>query len=103
LPTDQTLAVAQIRRDLGEQSVLFILREEINRWRLLQMLYRNSGWGTERYNPEQFGDTRREWFGKLKELDKQRRLARRRSGARREELRVAREAFWFEKAGTNAV
>jgi hypothetical protein len=102
LPTDPTLAVAQIRRASGEQSVS-VLREEINRWRSFQRLYQNSGWGTDRYDPVKLENTRREWFGRLKELDRQGRLARRMSGSQREELRVAREAFWTDSAGAKAV
>ncbi|CAO2655642.1 Nn.00g044450.m01.CDS01 [Neocucurbitaria sp. VM-36] len=102
LPLDPALAIDQLRRELGEQSVP-ALREGINRWRSLQKLYEDCGWGTESYDGEEFGRRRRDWFEKLKELEKQGRLARRMAQAQREELKVAREAFWAESAGANAV
>ncbi|KAI8933460.1 hypothetical protein NX059_010074 [Plenodomus lindquistii] len=102
LPTDPTLAVAQIRRDSGEQSAS-VLREQINRWRSVQRLYQASSWGTEGYDPEEFAKMRREWFTRLKQLDRQGRLARRMTGTQREDFRVAKEAFWAVSAGANAV
>jgi hypothetical protein len=65
LPRDPALAVAQVRRNESEH-VVSKLREAINRWRSLQMLYRQTGWGTERYDSREFEILRREWLGKLK-------------------------------------
>jgi hypothetical protein len=102
LPLEPTLAIAQLRRELGEQSVL-ALREDINRWRSLQKLYQDCGWGTEGYDGEEFESRRREWSVELMELEKQSRLAQFTSEAQREDIRVIRGAFWAVKAGPSAV
>ena len=102
LPTDPALAMAQVRRD-GTEQVVATLREAINRWRALQVLYRTAGWGTERYVPEELEALRREWLGRLEQFERQGRLARRMSAAQSEEIRLAKEVFLAESAGVNAV
>ena len=102
LPTDPVLAMVQIRRDASEQ-VVATFREEINRWRALQVLYRRAGWGTERYDSGEFEVLRREWLRRLEQFDRQARLARRRSAAESEAVRLAKEAFLVEGAGADAV
>ena len=69
------------------------LRERINRWRWFQKLYQDCAWHTEWCNGEEFERRWRKWVEKLKEMEKQGRLARRMSEAQREDLRVAREAI----------
>jgi hypothetical protein len=94
--------MAQVRLD-GSEKVVATLREAVNRWRSLQVLYRKAGWGTERYDPGEFEMLRREWLGSLEQFERQGRLARRRSAAQSEEVRLAKEAFLTESAGENAV
>lgn len=102
MPTDPTSAMVRVRCD-GNEKVVSSLREAINRWRSLQILYQKSGWGTEQYNPERFESLRREWLGRLKHFDQQGRLARRRSASQSEQIRLEREAFMADSAGANAV
>jgi hypothetical protein len=102
LPADALTAVAKVRHELGEQESS-VLRGCINRWRSIQRLYHHCGWFTENYDAQEFQLRRAEWFRRLKELDRQGRLARRMSEIQREELRKARDAFWIESAGANAV
>lgn len=102
LRTDPALDMSQVIRD-GSEKVVATLREAVNRWRSLQVLYRKAGWGTDRYVPEEFEALRREWLGRLEQFERQGRLARRRSAAQSEEIRLAKEVFLAESAGVNAV
>lgn len=102
LPLNATRAIAQVRRDSGEQAAS-VLREGVNRWRSLQILYEDCRWGTESYDSEEFERRRSELFEKTKKLEKQGRLARRMADAEREELYFEREMFWAVRAGADAV
>lgn len=99
---DPTLAIDKVRRELGEPSVL-ALRKGINRWRSVQKLYQDCGWGTERYDGEELERRAREWFGKWEDLEKQSRFARGGTAAQMEDIRETMEAFMAESAGANAV
>jgi hypothetical protein len=102
LPLEAELAITQLRRESTEQNVS-ALRVEINRWRSLQKLYQDCGWNTSGYDATELEERRRQWFGRLKELERQCRVARCISEAEREELTMARERSWINSAGANAI
>jgi hypothetical protein len=109
LPLEPRLAIEQLRLELGEQSVSG-WREPINRWKSMQKLYEDCGWGTEKYDGEELVKRREEMFKRLSEVERRTHGARRRVlahggdvEAARREMTVARESFWAEYAGANAV
>jgi hypothetical protein len=109
LALDPASAIEHLRRDGVEQNVL-VWSEYVNRWRSLQNLYKDCQWGTENYDGEELGRRRDELFGGLEDLEKQWHDARRIAQLQREDVWTAREgiiaarqSFWAESAGANAV
>jgi hypothetical protein len=108
LPSDPALAIVQLRLEYGEQAVSG-WKLLINRWRTFQNLYQDCGWGTERYDGEEFERRRLELSERMKWVDEQTRISRLVARAHlghvkaREARAVERELFWAEHAGANAV
>jgi hypothetical protein len=115
LPLAPTRAIQQLMREGEEQhvsvvSVVSVWTEYINRWRSLQNLYKDCGWGTEGYDGEELERRRGELFERLEVLEKQGHDARRNAqaqrgdvGTARESIKTARQSFWAENAGANAM
>jgi hypothetical protein len=108
LPSDPASAIVQLRLEYGEQAVSG-WKWLINRWRTFQSLYQDCGWGTEKYDGEEFERRRLDLFERMKWMEQQTRIsrfaARENSGnaKAREAVAVERELFWAEHAGVNAV
>jgi hypothetical protein len=108
LPFDPALAIVQLRLKYGERAVSG-WKQMINRWRTFQNLYQDCGWGTERYDGEEFERRRKELFERMKWVEQRTRMSRL---VVRENLGIAKatetiatekELFWAEHAGANAV
>lgn len=113
VPMDPVLAVEKVRRELGQESA-DETRRQINRWRALQKMYRDCGWGTEAFDGELLERRRADWAKEAKEVEKQRwcflfapALETAEQQTLQQELRrefnQRWEMFWTESAGGDAV
>ena len=88
------------------------LRHQLNRWRALQKMYRDCGWGAAEadFFGEDFERRRLNWIPRAKDVEWKCMKDRRRGDPstegqrrRREEVMTEWDAFWRESAGDNAV
>ena len=101
LPLDTSAAIQHLTQEFGPGSA-DDLRGSINRWRALQKLYRDCGWGTENFDGEAFERKRAEFIAMRKEMD----MLFPRHGERilsAEEFSSTWNSFWVQTTGENAV
>ena len=111
LPMDNVQVTLAQTGQSGPDSV-GSLRHQFNRWRALQKMYRDCGWGAAEtdFDGENFERMRLDWVLRAKRLAWECMKARRQGDPSTEEQRRRREeitgewdAFWRESAGDDAV
>jgi hypothetical protein len=109
MPVEPTEAIASLRQT-SDENVLNDMRQQINRWRALQKLYRDCGWGSESFDGEAFEVKRVDWirvqdvlgrereeymFSPVHQTDQHQLL--------RQQVEDRWHTFWTESAGEYAV
>lgn len=87
-----------------------VFREQINRWRALQKLYRDCGWPGEGFRAQEFRMKRSEWVRRMEEIRYEfyavlgdRATPMEEIRGRREDVTRRWEAFWADSAGDGFV
>lgn len=101
LPRDTSAAIQHLRQRFGPEGADG-LRESINRWRALQKLFRDCGWGTKNFDGEEFERKRAEFIAAEKEMEELFPQSNERLLSA-EELSSTWNNFWMQTAGENAV
>lgn len=106
LPLDPAAAIQHLGQELGQESVNS-LQHSINRWRVLQKLYRESGWGTKMFDGDAFERKRADFIKALRKLENIQRRARYQLPAQQQMnadgLSTQSVEFWEQWAGENVV